>query len=109
MFLLEAKRPNYTAWDTLLTREAMQAMVDFEEKLYSVKLPYDFALDGVILNNMTNELGEPYSGPAELGMYDLCKKYNRTTEEEDEDLEEDCNPDKPYDCPVKMEPVCFTK
>ena len=35
-------------------------------------------------------------------MYDLCDKYNLTTEEMDEDLEDDCNPDKRYDCPVKL-------
>ena len=41
MMILEAKRPNATSWDTLLTREAMQEMVDFEEFLYGLKLPYD--------------------------------------------------------------------
>ena len=26
----------------------------------------------------------------------------------DEDLEEDCDPDDPYDCPVKLKPKCTT-
>ena len=39
---MEAKIPNETAWQTLLTREAFYAMIDFEEKLYSVKLDADY-------------------------------------------------------------------
>lgn len=39
--IMEAKRPNDSAWETLLTREAFQAMIEFEEYLYSIKLPRD--------------------------------------------------------------------
>ena len=39
MFIFEAKQPNETAWDNLLTREAFEEMVKFEEFLYSLKLP----------------------------------------------------------------------
>jgi len=73
-------------------------MERFEEVLYSMKLPYDY----LGINNMTN-----YTGPEMVGLADLCKEFNLTTEEEDEDLEEGCDPDKPYDCPVKLKPKCF--
>ena len=38
-FIIEAKRPNATAFDTLLTREAFYEMERFEEVLYSMKMP----------------------------------------------------------------------
>ena len=37
-----------------------------------------------------------------LGLGDLCELYNVTTEEMDEDLEDDCNKEKEYGCPVKL-------
>ena len=37
-----------------------------------------------------------------IGLADLCSQYNITTEEMDEDLEEDCNEEKEYGCPVKL-------
>ena len=40
--IMEAKRPNETAWQTLLTREAMYAMVEFEEFLYNITLEDNF-------------------------------------------------------------------
>ena len=43
-----------------------------------------------------------------LGLYDLCQLYNVTTKEMDEDLEEDCNKDKEYGCPVKLKQKCFS-
>ena len=43
---MEAKRPNDTAFETLLTREVFQAQVEFEEYLYSIKLPSDYLLTG---------------------------------------------------------------
>ena len=96
---MEAKRPNDTAFETLLTREAFGEMIKFEEYLYNLTLP-------------ENALGEPLpenqTEPRMLGLADLCELYNVTTEEMDEDLEEDCKPDKPYDCPVKLQPKCFT-
>ena len=73
MMIIEAKRPNESAWDTLLTREAFQEMVDFEDYLYSLKLPYH--LDG--LNPISEE---NYVGPEMVGLEDLCKRYNLTTE-----------------------------
>ena len=43
-----------------------------------------------------------------LGLGDLCELYNVTTEEMDEDLEDDCNEEKEYGCPVKLKPKCFS-
>ena len=69
-FILEAKRPNDTAWDTLLTREAFYAMENFEEVLYNMKMPYNYGCDTETgcLNNMTD-----YTGPEMIGLADLCK------------------------------------
>jgi len=100
MMIIEAKRPNETAWDTLLTREAFEEMVLFEDFLDSLKLPYH-------LNDLNPISKEDYDGPEMIGLQDLCAKFNLTTEEMDEDLEEDCNPDKPFDCPVKLKPKCL--
>ena len=44
----------------------------------------------------------------ELGLADLCELYNITSEEQDEDLEDDCDKNKEYGCPVKVRPKCFT-
>lgn len=44
--IMEAKRPNDTAFETLLTREAMYAQEEFEEYLYNVKLPSDYLAPG---------------------------------------------------------------
>ena len=38
----------------------------------------------------------------------ICELYNVTTEEMDEDLEDDCNKEKEYGCPVKLKPKCFS-
>ena len=43
-----------------------------------------------------------------IGLADLCQQYNITSEEDDEDLEDDCNENKPYGCPVKLAPKCFS-
>lgn len=43
-----------------------------------------------------------------IGLGDLCELYNVTTEEMDEDLEDDCDEDKEYGCPVKLKPKCFS-
>ena len=43
-----------------------------------------------------------------LGLADLCELYNITSEEQDEDLEDDCDKNKKYGCPVKVKPKCFT-
>ena len=102
MMIIEAKRPNETAWDTLLTREAFEEMVKFEEFLYNLKLPYTYT-DYVGIYNPT----EDYDGPDMIGLGEICQKYNLTTEDEDEDLEDDCDPDEPYDCPVKLKEKCF--
>ena len=93
--IMEAKRPNDTAFETLLTREAFYAQIEFEEYLYSIKLPSDY-----LESNATNS--------TMLGLYDLCEQYNITDEEMDEDLEEDCNKDKEFGCPVKLKPKCFS-
>ena len=96
---MEAKRPNDTAFETLLTREAFQAQVEFEEYLYSIKLPSDYLETGSKDTSVNSTM---------LGLYDLCEQYNITTEERDEDLEEDCNKDKEFGCPVKLKPKCFS-
>ena len=101
MMIIEAKQPNESAWDTLLTREIFEELVTFEEYLYGLKLPYH-------MDNLNPISKENYAGPEMLGLGDLCKRYNLTTEKMDEDLEEDCNPDKPFDCPVKLKPKCFS-
>ena len=88
--IMEAKRPNDTAFETLLTREALYAQIEFEEYLYSIKLSEDALAPGTIEN------------PRMLGLGDLCELYNVTTEEMDEDLEDDCNKEKEYGCPVKL-------
>ena len=82
----------------------MYEMVDFEDFLYSIKLPYNQTLGTAKKPNDVSN----YTGPAELGLYDLCELRNITTEEMDEDLEEDCDQDDPYDCPVKLKPKCTT-
>ena len=99
MFIFEAKQPNETAWDNLLTREAFEEMVKFEEFLYSLKLPEN-ALGDALPPNQTE--------PRMIGLDDLCQQYNITTEEMDEDLEEDCKKDEPYGCPVKLKEKCFS-
>ena len=98
--IMEAKRPNDTAFETLLTREALQAQVEFEEYLYSIKLPKDYLEQTSNNSEATNS--------TMLGLYDLCEQYNITDEEMDEDLEEDCNKDKEFGCPVKLKPKCFS-
>ena len=98
--IMEAKRPNDTAFETLLTREAFQAQIDFEDYLYSIKLPSNYLKPASHDSNVTNL--------TMLGLYDLCEQYNVTTEEMDEDLEEDCNKDKEFGCPVKLQPKCFS-
>ena len=37
---MEAKRPNDTAFETLLTREALYAQEEMEEFLYNIKMEY---------------------------------------------------------------------
>ena len=37
---MEAKRPNDTAFETLLTREALYAQEEMEEFLYNIKKEY---------------------------------------------------------------------
>ena len=98
--IMEAKRPNDTAFETLLTREALHAQIEFEEFLYSIKLPSDY------LKRTPNNLNTTNSKM--LGLQDLCEQYNLTTEEMDEDLEEDCNKNKEFGCPVKLRPKCFS-
>ena len=39
--IMEAKRPNDTAFETLLTREAMYEMLEFEKFLYNITLRED--------------------------------------------------------------------
>ena len=94
---MEAKRPNDTAFETLLTRESLYAQLEMEEYLYSLKLPSDYLDPDPLKKNVTF-----------IGLGDLCELYNLTTEEMDEDLEEDCNKDKEYGCPVKLKPKCFS-
>ena len=85
--IMEAKRPNDTAFETLLTREALYAQEEMEEYLYSIKLPYTYENQeqGSSRENGTTKM---------IGLHDLCELYNVTTEEMDEDLEEDCNKKK---------------
>ena len=102
MMILEAKRPNETAWDTLLTREAFEEMVKFEDFLYNLTLAEDYLDEKPPL-----PLGQNGTAPRQIGLADLCQVYNLTTEEMDEDLEEDCDKKKEYGCPVNLTEKCY--
>ena len=40
--IMEAKRPNATSFETLLTREALYAQEEMEEFLYNIKMEYTY-------------------------------------------------------------------
>ena len=59
---MEAKRPNDTAFETLLTRESLYAQEEMEEYLYSLKLPSDYLAPDPDKKNVTF-----------IGLGDLCE------------------------------------
>ena len=68
--------------------------------LYSFKLPED-------IGNAT-KAEPPYEPKLPLrGLQDICRLVNVTTEAQYDKWLEDCEPDKPYDCPVKTREKCL--
>lgn len=75
-------------------------MLDFEEMLYSFKLPEDIA-------NAT-KAEPPYEPKLPLkGLADVCTLFNITSEKSYEKWLEDCDQEKPYDCPVPERERCL--
>ena len=60
--IMEAKRPNDTAFETLLTRESLYDQLEMEEYLYSLKLPSDYLAPDPLKKNVTF-----------IGLGDLCE------------------------------------
>ena len=68
--IMEAKRPNATSFETLLTREALYAQEEMEEYLYSLKLPADYLrlTPPIDLKNLPEDFNKTM-----VGLGDLCE------------------------------------
>ena len=81
-------------------------MIELEEFIYNITLPADY-YEAVVEPVL---LGKPQTVPVGRNMTirDACNLYNRTGDEDYfESVEDKCNKDKPYDCPVPDRERCF--
>lgn len=90
--MVQAKSLDGAANPTVLSKDAFQEMIDWENKMFNVTI-FDDAI-------VTDENVFTYGGEGKIiGLKDMCKEFNLTVDEDQEKV-------GPTD-PVELEPKCF--